>query len=367
MPTGRHFTGLLEDNRPDALKQRDYSSLELRAMGAPEWVTKPDSSLRRFNIWNQDGSSGCVSFAIARQVAVEIWRQTGVWIDPSPASIYQKRANKPGLGMFIYDAYEIVDKQGVTLNALMPSFDLSEAQLNAVPRSAFGDAISKVFADVIGSYLYLPNSMNSIAEILDMRKAVTFTLFANFDEYTDVPKVLHKSLTYGEAQINHRVAVVDRNKDPNLGNVLLMEDSWGVGNGQGGRRWVTEEFFYARCSSPVYFDKFNFDVATSTKPRVHLDPNVSLKFIPLNAAGEISDTVLNDKQKAAVTLVQDVLRYEGMFPAGQSSTGYYGALTAKGVQQYQTKYAVASAQELANVAGKTVGPKTIADINTRYA
>lgn len=370
-----HFTGLLPDNRPATQKEKQFSSLELAgAAGALTWATKEEAKLRAYKIWNQWASSGCVSYATAKRVAIEIYRLTGVWLDLSPASIYQKRVNKNAagrgsLGMFAYDAEEIIDTLGVTLDALMPSADLStltEAQINSIPSNAVADKIAAAIAEAIGAYMQLPMNMDAVGAQLDLGKGVTITLFANFDEYnTAIPTVKYPNLTYADAGVQHRVILTDRNLDPVLGKVFIMEDSWGVGNGMGGRRKVTEDFFYRRVSTPMVQTAFTLNPASTAKPRVHLTK--VLVFIPLDAQGNISDTALNAQQLADVQKVQDVLKYEGLFPANVASTGYYGAVTAKAVDAYQRKYKIAPTSELDELQGKQVGKKTIADINTRYA
>lgn len=373
MPHPEHFTGLLADNRPAALREKDYSSVELaQAAGAIAWVKKSEDQLRRYQIWNQWASSACVGFSFAKMVAIEIYRITGVWVDLSPAFIYQLRSNKnigDGLGMFSHDAANIVKDKGTTIDALMPSANLptlNEIQINSIPRNRVSDAIALAVADAVESYLYLPKSMDAVAGIIDQQKAVSFTLFANFDEYnTEVPIVKAQSLTYGDAPIRHRVTFTERNLDDTLGKVLIMDDSWGLGNGKGGRRKITEDFFYKRISEPLYLDSFTLNPQSGGKPKVHL--TVPLEFIPLDANKEISDLVKNAKQLTDVKKVQDVLRYEGFYPADKASTGYYGAVTATGVDKYQRKYGVATPAELDALQGKRVGAKTITDINTRYA
>lgn len=371
-PQSTHFTGLLTDNRPAAARLKNYGSVELVQATAITWIKKNEDQLRKYPIWNQWGSSACVAFSFSKVLAIEIYRITGVWVDLSPAFIYQLRSNKnmgDGLGMWSFDAAEIVINKGTTLDALMPSAllpTMTEQQINAIPTNKVAEAIAAAIADAAESYIYLPKSMDAIAAVLDQKKAVSFTLFANFDEYnSEIPTVKAQSLTYAEAPIRHRVTFTERNLDDVLGKVLIMDDSWGLGNGKGGRRKITEDFFYKRVSEPVYLDAFTLNPQSSNKPKVKL--TVPLEFIPLDVNNEISDKVKNAKQLEDVKKVQDVLRYEGFYPADKASTGYYGAVTAKGVDKYQRKYGVATPAELDELQGKRVGGKTITDINTRYA
>lgn len=363
--------GQLIDNRPLVLQQKDYGSVELVSAAAVAWIMRSEGELRKYPIWNQYGTSACVAFSFAKQLAIEIYRITGVWVDLSPAFIYQLRGNKgigSGLGMFTYDAAEIVINKGTTLNALMPSTDvlnLTEDQINAIKGNPVATAIANAIAEAAQSYLYLPKSMDAVAQVIDQKKAVTFTLFADIEEYrTEVPVVKSKLLTYEQAPIRHRVTFTDRNVDEKLGKVLIAEDSWGLGGGKGGRRLITEEFFYSRVKDPVYLDSFSLEPKASKAPHVKITAVV--EFIPLNAQGEISNQTKNKTQLENVKQVQDVLKYEGFYPSDKESTGYYGAVTAKGVQKYQEKYMLDTVAALAELAGKRVGPKTLAHMNTKY-
>ena len=65
--------------------------------------------------------------------------------------------------------------------------------------------------------------------------------------------------------------------------------------------------------------------------------------------------------------LQDILKYEGLFPINIDSTGYYGSITAKAVLAFQLKYKVDSINELNALMGHIVGPKTIAMLNKLYS
>lgn len=67
-----------------------------------------------------------------------------------------------------------------------------------------------------------------------------------------------------------------------------------------------------------------------------------------------------------IKALQEVLRYNGMFPQDQETTGYYGQLTADGVYQFQLKYDVDTILALSQLEGRVVGPKTIAKLNKYY-
>jgi peptidoglycan hydrolase-like protein with peptidoglycan-binding domain len=67
-----------------------------------------------------------------------------------------------------------------------------------------------------------------------------------------------------------------------------------------------------------------------------------------------------------VKALQEILRYEGFFPANIEYTGNYGPITAKAVLEFQQKYNIGTPQEITSLKGKIVGPKTLAKLNELY-
>lgn len=350
------FTGLLEDDRSEEAKAKDYKAEEvLDTSSAVEWKHKDDDELKKYPIWSQNGAGACVAFTFAKVLGVEIFRNSKVWVDLSPAFFYQQRRNQNSAGMNTYDACEIADNIGTTLEALMPSQELTEAEINAVPQTQFAKNVAAAVATAVESYFYLPKNMDAVARVLDMDKAVATSIFATSGEYRgkEVPVVKDRNLKRSEASILHKVTITDRYLHPKYGKVFVVDDSWGMDAGKGGRRLFTEDWFMTRCTDLVYFDKFEFDNADSDRPTYTFTK-------PL----EYSTTVEYD---ADVVALQNILKYEGVFPSNVESSGYYGAITAKAVYAFQVKYAVASLAELNELGGKRVGGKTIAKLNELYA
>lgn len=305
-------TGVLGDPRKDERVINGFKSTELLAATAPlMWLERPDSALKQRPIMNQNGSSACVAFSKAKQLSLAIEKQTGVYIEFSPASIYQLRSNRPGLGMAISDANDIVNKKGATLEALMKSQNLTEDQIHAVKKSKVAGLFADAIAEAVVSYVYVPVSIDQIAQVIEQKNGVSLLLFANFDEYDSDPQINNLNLTYENAQIRHEVVALDymlRNGK----KCLWIEDSWGIGNGIGGRRVFTEDFLEKRVILADYLAVLNFDGEQGIKP----------------------------KYDGTIISLQKCLKWEGLLAQEVVEVENYGPMTRVAVIRFQRKYGI---------------------------
>ncbi len=315
------FTGVLDDPRKDKKVKEGWNIDEVLALSAPvSWQRKEPV---KYPIWNQAQSSACVAFSKAKQVAIASFKKTGAWIDFSPSFIYQKRSNRPTLGMNIANANSIVHHQGTTLEAYMPSQDMNESQIHAVPSTKLGDNIAQAVAGAIVSYVYIPIDIERIAQTLESGKPVSLLIYAQVNEYNEVPTVKTKNLQYANAQIRHQVTATDYFIHPTHGKVLWIDDSWGVTHGIGGNRMITEDFLKQRCILADAIDIFDFN---SGKDKPSYD--------------------------GSVVSLQDCLKHYGTFPLNVNSTGFLGAITYKAVREFQVK------ENLHPTGVNNVGPRT---------
>lgn len=344
------FTGIIDDPRKDTRVQEGHQIGEVLAESAPfNWVQKDISQVVSYPVWDQAGTSACVAFSKAKQISIMIFSLTGVWIDFSPASIYQLRANKPAGGMSIPDANNIVNTTGVTLEALMKSQNLTEDQINTVKRSKVASLFAIAIAEAVVRYLYVPVDIDRIAQTIESKKGVSLLIWANYDEYARmVPVVIDPNLTYENAPIRHEVVGVDYFLDAGGVKRIYVNDSAHFGGLA--VRELTSGFLAKRCILADALDVFTFDPETSNKP--HYTFNRDLKFSPITTPGDPD-----------VVALQDILKWEQLFPSNQASTGYYGALTAKAVLDFRTKYGISSASD---PLGRSVGPLTRAKLNSVY-
>lgn len=325
------FTGVIGNPLEDPKVQNGYDISLVLPESAPFDWNRTLAQTVSHPVWNQWSSSACVAFSKAKQVSIRVFRETGVWIDFSPASIYQLRFNKPSGGMNIADANDIVNNKGVTLDALMRSQNLTEEQINLVKRTRVADLVAKAFAEAVVAYLYVPVNIDRIAQTIQAGKAVSLLIFAAYDEYSrEVPVVIDPNLTYDNAPIRHEIVAVDYFTHTDGTKRLKIEDSAHFGNFS--TRYFTEDFLKKRCILADAIDLFTFDEGQGDKPRY-------------------DGTIIS---------VQKCLKYEGLFPQEVGYIESFGPVTKNAVKKFQVKYG------LHPTGVASIGPKTKAKLLELY-
>lgn len=329
--------GAMLDLRPDSEKELDYKFEEIVSSAATvNWVEKPKSDWRKFQIYNQDGSGSCVAQTGRKLLSIMYWLVSGKWVDLSASHIYKRRANKPQGGMGGNDVFQIMQK-GTTENQYAPSDNMNDTQMDSVEVTPEEELIGKKYA--IGNYLTVPvKDIDTIASIIQTTgKGVMVWFYWKYDEWLDVPEVKHTNLNlYAADTCRHSVCAVDFTLY-NGEKALIIDDSWDkVATALDGQRVITESFFKERNFFAAYPMNFRYDqkhVFTKT-----------LKFNPKFFVDE------------EVKALQDILKKQGLFPSNVDTTGYFGAITLKAVKQFQTKYNLKP--------DGIVGPKTNEVLNT---
>lgn len=300
------------DPRKDPRIINGWKIDELVAGDAPvDWKKKKESELPQNPTWTQGGSSACVAFSKARQISVRVKNLTGLWLDFSPASIYQLRSNKPKGGMNIADANAIIDKRGVSLEAYMRSFGLNETKINASPRSPIAELSSKVMAEAVAKYFYSPINMEKIAQTIEAGKAVSLLIYATENEYARTTPIVSGNHTYETAPIRHEVLAEDYLLNSSGKKVLFIQDSAHFGGIS--KRYFTEEFLTKRCIMADAIEVFNL---AATAPAQNARPVYAGSIVSL----------------------QKCLKWEGLFPKSVGEVENFGPTTQKAVKDFQVKY-----------------------------
>lgn len=342
------YQGIIEDPRSQKEKDQDFIHEELFATAYnPTWTERAP---RTFPIRNQDGSGSCVAFATAKILGIDEVYEGRPYVELSPRSIYVLRANKAigdGMGMYLPDALDIARKYGATLEDLVPSDDKGETAMNvASDITPEAKAIGLKYKSA--GRVELPIDIDAIASITSIGKGVLMGHRFDYDEWTDFPTINPNS----KKSCGHGVPAID--------NVLLkgkkyivMDDSWGPKYAKFGQRYLSQEWLKARCFYVGYTMNFYYEEKPNDlKKPVHL-----FKF-----------TMRRGDKNSEIVFLQDVLKWEGVFPLNVESTGLFGPATERGVKKLQEKY---SSEILAPLGLKVgtglVGASTLKWLQKNYA
>lgn len=333
-------TGLLPDTRTDEEKKKDFSSSEL-LLGGVVWEDRL-SKVPSFPIFDQDGSGSCVAQSMTKALGILNFLEEGFFVHLSARDFYTRRYSG-NAGMNFYDAAQIAQQHGATLEQLMPSQKLGEDAMNKTDdRTATSEFIGKLFR--VKNFIAIPFNIDKVAEILALNKPVTLGFRFTYDEWNrDMPVLLSSNPTLG-----HGVCAVPNGYTLYKGKkCIVIEDSWGTGYGVNGRRYVPEDFFNERCIAAWYFEDIN------NLAQFNHIPKPLYTFTKEMGLGDTNDEVRHLQETLAT--IQDKDGY--LFPLTNiSATGYFGGITRQAVIRFQTLKGIVP------VAGY-VGPKTLSELN----
>lgn len=328
-------SGVLEDTRTEEQKAKDFRFEEL--FSAPtavvfptweEWKNDPKNQkmLSTLEVQNQDGSYSCLAQAVSLALAINNYKEEGVYKRMSPRMIYPYRTNKPGQGMFVGNAGDIAVNQGIAFEMLMPSEGMNEDQMNNL--SDLLPSFSKIaLIYKPKTYVWLPvNTIDALIAVLATGKPAVICLRFGTGEWTKkVPVILSNDAPYGHGitALPEAFFLYEGKK------AILIQDSWGINTGLfNGRRIITEDWFtQGRVSAAIWFEDLN-NLATLNsdlrKPKYHFVRN----FI-LGSKG--SDVAMLQR---CLGYLQDKDGY--LFPLDIEPTGYFGGITRNAVKRFQT-------------------------------
>lgn len=378
------FTGIIFDKRPEEEKQITTVHFgEVVASSNPvNWIEKSTVQIRHFPIFNQNGSGSCVAQTAAKMGGIMYWLDSGKkdYVHFSATHIYQRRVNKPAGGMAGENVFNIM-QEGVTLEELVPSQNMSDQQMDDVVIQKYKLDIGKIFK--FGKPIELPaKDIDAVASVIQTTgKGVMVWFYWTSDEWTLIPVVKNSNLDlYAASTARHSVTAVDftilgQSNVPNNPEMwgkkaLVIDDSWGSSYGAAGQRFITEDFFKARNWYTRHVQNLKYGEADDTAPvdlTVRYTFNKNIEFVAWDGnKNQPANMAVHNAQKTDVIALQNILKEEGVMAKNVDSTGYYGALTASSVLKLQLKYNVAPEEDLLKLQGKNVGPATRSFLNQKY-
>lgn len=344
------MNGCLVDDRPEVEKMKDVNIKEVvSSVAVVEWKEKKDGDWRKFPVLNQGYSNSCVMATVSKLGGVMLWLKEKTFVLFSRA-FYQLRSNKPAGGMIGMEAFKIWKENGLPLEQLVPSEKLSDSELDAIKVEQYEKYIAKVFA--ISDSLGIDNGdFETVASVIQKTgKAVMCWFYFTSEEWSKLFPELSGEIDFSSA-LHHSVAVVDFGLI-NGKKYLRVEDSAHFSGLT--EHFISEEFFKSRNWFSRYPTSFKFQ--DQTEDPLAIKPNYRFSKILKYGMEKDEDVVA----------LQDILKYEGLFPIDRDSTGNYFGLTMEGVLQFQIKYNVADKGELNQLQGRQAGPKTINKLNELY-
>lgn len=335
------YDGLQLDIRSSSEKEKDWFAIEVyspdtmlpafREVGENEW--------RKYQKRYQDGSGSCVANTVAKMFEVRKQLSTGQSIKFSHAPIYKKRSNKPSVGMIGVNALEIACDTGTCREVDMPSEGLNDKQLDALALPTNFEQLNNDLKP--SAFLQNPKNFDYVAATVEKFGCAMVWVETDYASWCkDIPTPFAPK----RGEVRHSITAVDA-VTYNGVQYLVIEDSWGEFGIFHGQRLITREMFNDAVIFGAIFTDFMFNITD----------HISYPFNTIMRFGEKS---------AEIVRWQKYLQSKGFFPTNVECTGYYGNVTRKATLNFQTAFNVASAKELAALAGKRVGAKTLAAANS---
>lgn len=344
MSKNEGFPGALPDTRPEAEKLKDFKHEEIAsAVSAPIWVEKKLSDFQIFPIRNQDGSGSCVSQTLSLMLGIENQREEGRFVEFSAKDIYTRRSNT-GMGMIGVEALELGKKYGATLELFIPSQNQGETQMNTIDRKESDIQLSQIFK--AGGYVQAPFDIETIAGVMEQYRkdgiAKPFMTWYQFPraEWDSKPDVTPSTSDI----VHHSVTAIDYCTINGVKG-LVTQDSWGLDSTtEKGLRFLTQDYLTNRMTFCAYI----LDLSNAWR-----DANP-----PFKPSVNLTQTLKMGSRGDEVKQLQQVLRYEELFPQISTVDGVFGSITDKGVREFQKKHWLQS--------DGVIGPASRKFINDNY-
>lgn len=351
MNINKAYYGAEKDNRSELQKAQDYQADEVASAAPVEWKEKTVDEWKKLPTRDQDGSSTCVAQVCTKLLGIENLNEEGKFIVFSARDIYERRVNKPNSGMYGPDALKICSKFGATTEERLPSQKMSEAEIvSPFVRDSEDIKIAETYR--AGGYVTIPIKIDRIADIIqNQKKGVLLFIYANWEEWTDVPTIKDRNLNLDTALIRHGVTGVDTTLWKGE-KAIVIDDSWGRFYGFNGQRVLTESFLKERC----YFAGYLLDLSNK---RTEPIPKPKFKFTKPLFFG-----LRNNEE---VKMLQDMLKYEELFPQKIESTGNYLQITGKAVRDWQVKHGIMDFANEKDTRKVRFGSKSVSLANKLYS
>jgi len=317
----------------DPLKESEKITLHEIVGGAPatvEWTEKGDK-IRKFPDYNQFYTMMCGAFSAKKMLGILYYLKYKKWIEFAEEDCYQRRKNKPGVGMYMTDIFKIM-AEGMTLKELTGAIIKYDSDADNCVIEPFKRDIGKVFAIKNPEPIWInPKNIDEIASVIQVTgKGVLLNVFFTDEEWSrEFPKVVDLGLYYGAKRSKlHFIVATDYTLIKGK-KYIVIEDSAYFGGFP--KRYLSEEFLVARVQYGAY--------------------PMTFKFIEAESKETFTGTIIS---------LQKCLQSVGDFPA---NIGFYEAMgpaTREALKKFQARYG------LPQVTTWPLEPKTLVKVKELF-
>lgn len=372
------YTGAL----PDPKDERDFPYDEVAGAVEIDWEKGYDIREELgadFKPKNQYGSYSCVGQAASQYLWVhqvlEMIKKYGKPLDVlrtehseeveeiSAKAIYSQIAIGKGAGSYVRDAMMLALKWGSVFEPVVPSYKTDgttdeDLMYDESWKTPMIDALAKVLRGKEARYLSISMGMDLFANAIKENKGIIGGVYASngrgwgTSERPNPPQG-------GDSIWGHGLYFGAYGQDE-YGKYVAFPNSWGkivpgdwVPGSKPGIGW---QKIYKN-----YFDlKYLFNPWTFTdRPNDYINEENQFRY-------KFTKPILFRQSSQEVKMLQKALKIDGCFPQDQAETGYYGVITQTAVMEFQYKYKVAPPEELREISGLSVGPKTRKQLNLLF-
>lgn len=333
------YTGISSDVIP--VGSWEYDELSLTSSGDP-FRNLTSSEVLSFGKrrW-QDGSGSCVAQTCAGM------NDQFIGIETSAVPIYTARSNKPAAGMSYEDVIKLLPKTRIVSEKDTPSQSMNDSQMDS--QNINGESFNPVLEPFL-----LPRSFDEVAKAVRQQGCASIWFRGTFDEWQ---MWIIDSLASQSNQVRHSVKIVDAVRVDGVEYLVALDSAGYYRTDSVQPKWLKTDGLRAitrKAFEQGVFNQWTIRMLNIVPPISKPQHNFGydLKFGMLN----------NDD----VRKLQEILIYEGLLDA-DAKTGNYKNMTRSAVKAFQLKHKVAPVQEITQVAGMSVGPKTRKVLNELYA
>lgn len=322
------FTGLLDDNRSEVEKSKDFLHEEVDLGAGAEWLTKEEAVIAttKYKKLDQKQTSSCVAHSAVLALGIDNEAEGEGFVELSPAYIYRQRSNMPYEGMNYADLGSIANTKGACLAKTLPT-PTRERDINSVVITDPMIEEGQIYRSKNYVFMSYPtiDDLKNVANGLN--EAILVSIFANRDEWAvDYPTVIDRNLERQNASIHHCVTILPNSayqKKDGSKYVIIQDSAW---FGNKNIRHLSEDFCKTRLRYGMYFVNL-----PNPKPIPKDEAQISFRYTFTR------DLTVGDRGDDVVKL-QLALKELGFFTY-PTATGYFGGITRKAVIEFQEFYA----------------------------